>query len=326
MENKTKNNIVKTLFIKQVPSECVGKRVDAWLAENTDLSRSRIASLIKQGYVFLKQDRLVDISKKVKQGDVFQIDIPEPVAPIPKAQEIPLDIVFEDEDLLVLNKSAGLVVHPACGHAQETLVNALLAHCGESLSGIGGVARPGIVHRLDKDTSGLMVVAKNDKTHQGLSEQFAVHSLTRCYQALVWSMPKNLSGIVEGQMGRSRFNRQKMAVLQSGGKYAKTIYATKEVFCGGLFSLLECSLKTGRTHQVRVHMTSLGHPLLGDVLYGKTPKNAKDLPDFIKNFPRQALHSYKMAFIHPKTNREMFFEIPLPADMQRIVDWGIKNS
>ena len=326
MENAKEDNIGDSFYVDAVPAQEAGGRVDVFLAEKTGLSRSRVSALIKNGNVLLNGAPVTDVSKKTKQGDRFDVSVPAPAPATPVAKEIPFGIVYEDDDLLVIDKPAGLVVHPACGHADDTLVNALLAHCGTSLSGIGGVARPGIVHRLDRDTSGLMVVAKNDKTHQGLSEQFSVHSLTRCYLALVWGMCEPLSGEIENNIGRSRSNRQKMAVVTNGGKFAKTLYTTKEIFAGGVFSLVECRLKTGRTHQVRVHMTDAGHPLLGDALYGKTPKNAAKLPDFIKNAGRQALHSYKMTFVHPKTNREMAFEIPLPADMQKIVDWGRKNA
>ena len=233
-----------------------------------------------------------------------------------------MDVVYEDDDLLVLNKPAGIVVHPAAGNYEGTLVNALLAHCKNSLSGIGGVIRPGIVHRLDKDTSGLMVVAKNDKAHNGLSEQFAVHSLERSYLALVWGMPSPSGGVVETQIGRSPVNRKKMAVVASGGKRAETHYQMLETYANGAVSLVRCTLKTGRTHQVRVHMTSLGHPLIGDKVYGKTPKAAlrSESLKTAAEFPRQALHSYKMSFEHPVTGKTMRFEIPLPADMQSVVD------
>ena len=320
MTQKNENNKNDLIILSAVSETEEGQRLDRFLASKTAFSRSRISVLIKDGCVF-KNGRPVDSAdKKVRVSEIYGIHEPEPVPAEPLPERIALDIAYEDDDLLVINKPAGLVVHPAHGHHSGTLVNALLAHCAQSLSGIGGVARPGIVHRLDKDTSGLMVVAKNDLTHQGLSEQFAVHSLERCYKALVWGLLSPQSGEIETQIGRSRLNRQKMAVLKEGGKYAKTLYKTLQIFEGGLFSLVECSLKTGRTHQVRVHMTHSGHPLLGDAVYGKTPKNAKNLPDFVKNFPRQALHSYKMSFVHPKTGRTLRFESPLPPDMQNIVE------
>ena len=318
-DDQSNENLIRT---PSVPAEKAGIRADKWLAEATELSRSRLAALIEQGCVCQNGIPLSAADKKVAAGDVFEIAVPAPVPAVPQAQEIPLDIVYEDADILVLNKAAGMVVHPAAGNYDGTLVNALLAHCRDSLSGIGGVARPGIVHRLDKETSGLLVIAKNDLAHQKLSEQFAVHSLERCYLALVWGVPNPLSGVIETQIGRSSSDRKKMAVLKSGGKRAETHYRVVKILAGGLLSLVECSLKTGRTHQVRVHMTSIGHPLIGDKVYGRPPKGAAQNESIRAAylFDRQALHSYKMSFIHPKTNREMRFEIPLPPDMQAVVD------
>lgn len=318
-DDQSNENLIQT---PPVPAEKAGIRADKWLAEVTELSRSRLAALIEQGCVCQDGIPLSAADKKVTAGDVFEIAVPAPALAVPQAQEIPLDVVYEDLDILVLNKAAGMVVHPAAGNYDGTLVNALLAHCKDSLSGIGGVARPGIVHRLDKETSGLLVIAKNDSAHQKLSEQFAVHSLERCYLALVWGVPNPLSGVIETQIGRSSSDRKKMAVLKSGGKRAETHYRVVEILAGGLLSLVECSLKTGRTHQVRVHMTSIGHPLIGDKVYGRPPKGAAQNESIRAAylFDRQALHSYKMSFIHPKTNREMRFEIPLPPDMQAVVD------
>ena len=297
-----------------------GIRLDKWLSDKLEMSRSRVTALIKEG--FLTQNGVVVTSadKKTCVDDEFILSIPAPVPAEPVAQDIPLDIVYEDDDLLVLNKQAGIVVHPACGNYDGTLVNALLAHCHGSLSGIGGVARPGIVHRLDKDTSGLLVVAKNDKAHVGLSEQFQVHSLTRCYLALVWGMLPAMSGVIENYIGRSSFDRKKMAVVQNGGKRAETHYCVKKILKEGVASLVECSLKTGRTHQVRVHMTSLGHSLIGDDMYGRAPRLKNEVIKELARFPRQALHSYKMSFIHPILNKEMRFEIPLPDDMKAVVE------
>ena len=318
-DDQSNENLIRT---PSVPAEKAGIRADKWLAEATNLSRSRLAALIEQGCVCQNGIPLSAADKKVTAGDVFEIAVPAPAPAVPQAQEIPLDVVYEDSDILVLNKAAGMVVHPAAGNYDGTLVNALLAHCKDSLSGIGGVARPGIVHRLDKETSGLLVIAKNDSAHQKLSEQFAVHSLERCYLALVWGVPNPLSGVIETQIGRSSSDRKKMAVLKSGGKRAETHYRVVKILAGGLLSLVECSLKTGRTHQVRVHMTSIGHPLIGDKVYGRPPKGAAQNESIRAAylFDRQALHSYKMSFIHPKTNREMRFEIPLPPDMQAVVD------
>ncbi|MBO4520201.1 MAG: RluA family pseudouridine synthase [Alphaproteobacteria bacterium] len=297
-------------------------RLDKWLAQVTELSRSRISALIEQGQVFLNKEALRDQDRKTAPNEVYRIILPPPIEAVPVAQEIPLEIIYEDNDLLVLNKPAGMVVHPAAGNHEGTLVNALLAHCRQSLSGIGGVIRPGIVHRLDKETSGLMVVAKNDEAHQGLSEQFAVHSLERSYLALVWGMLSPSSGVIETQIGRSSVNRKKMAVVASGGKRAETHYQMVETYAAGKISLVKCTLKTGRTHQVRVHMTALGHSLIGDKMYGKAPKGAQqsDLLAEAVKFPRQALHSYKMSFEHPITHKTMNFEIPLPPDMRRLID------
>ncbi|MCQ2965891.1 MAG: RluA family pseudouridine synthase [Alphaproteobacteria bacterium] len=297
-----------------------GIRLDKWLSDKLDMSRSRITNLIKDGFVTINGIITTSADKKTCLDDEVTLSIPAPTPAEPIAQDIPLDIVYEDDDLLVLNKAAGIVVHPACGNYEGTLVNALLAHCHGSLSGIGGVARPGIVHRLDKDTSGLLVVAKNDKAHVGLSEQFQVHSLTRCYLAIVWGMFSSSTGVIENYIGRSPFDRKKMAIVQNGGKRAETHYTVKKILKEGIASLVECSLKTGRTHQVRVHMTSLGHSLIGDDTYGRAPRLKNEMIKELAQFPRQALHSYKMSFIHPVTQKEMFFEIPLPPDMQAVID------
>ena len=320
MDNRKDNENV--LITPPVDPQNAKIRVDKWLAACTDLSRSRVSVLIDQGAVFLNGVCLRDQDKKTAAGEVYRIEIPAPVDAVPQAQPIPLDIVYEDADLLVVNKPAGMVVHPAAGNYDGTLVNALLSHCRESLSGIGGVIRPGIVHRLDKETSGLMVIAKNDEAHKGLSAQFAVHSLERCYLALIWGRLSPAQGVIETQIGRSSVNRKKMAVVKSGGKRAETHYRTISLYAGGAVSLAECSLKTGRTHQVRVHMTALGHPLVGDKTYGKVPGSARHNPALaaVVNFSRQALHSYKMSFEHPTTHQVMRFEIPLPADMLAVVD------
>ncbi len=307
-----------------VPAENAGIRLDKWLASCTELSRSRLSSLIADGRVLLEGRPTETPDRKVRAGEVYSVEVPPPVPALPQAEDIPLDVVYEDADLLVLDKPAGMVVHPAVGNYEGTLVNALLAYCGAGLSGIGGVARPGIVHRLDKDTSGLLVVAKNDAAHRALSEQFAVHSLERRYKALVWGIPEPVSGVIETQIGRSRTDRKKMAVLKSGGKHALTQYKVLDVFHGGV-SLVECSLKTGRTHQVRVHMTHIGHPLLGDAVYGRAPAGTRSrLPDELfrlaASFPRQALHSCRMSFVHPRTGETMTFERPLPPDMQTLAD------
>ena len=232
-------------------------------------------------------------------------------------EEIPLDIVYEDESLLVVNKPAGLVVHPGAGNWNHTLVNGLLAHCGSGLSGIGGVRRPGIVHRIDKDTSGLLVVAKTDVAHLALAKQFEAHSIQREYQAFVWGRLNNEEGRIEGNIGRSTTNRQKMALVRTGGKTAVTHYKRLAVFGSDLVSHIKCVLETGRTHQIRVHLSSIHHPLVGDSVYGHAPKNATD---FLRFFPRQALHAGVLGFVHPVTQEQMLFEAPLPKDLSELLD------
>lgn len=307
------------LYSPPVSEEWIDERLDKYLAcRFPDISRNTFLRLIENDHVFLWPDEKV-ISKpsyKVRFNDCFHIIPEEPVPDIPVAQNIDLDILYEDDDLLVLNKPAGLVVHPGAGNWDGTLVNALLAHCGDSLSGIGGVKRPGIVHRIDKETSGVLVIAKNDLAHTGLAQQFEVHSIERVYTALVWGCVAQ-SGTVEGNIGRSAHNRQKMAIVQTGGKHAVTHYKPLEVFKGGVATLIECILETGRTHQIRVHMTSLGHPLIGDKLYGSVPKTA---PADIRTFPRQALHASFLGFIHPRTGEKLTFSTSLPADMQELTE------
>lgn len=297
-------------------------------AQAEGLSRARLQQLIKEGQVVCAGQPMTDASAKIKAGAVLSVTLPPPQRAEPQAQNIALDVVYEDNDLLVLNKPAGLVVHPAAGHYDGTLVNALLAHCGDSLSGIGGVARPGIVHRLDKDTSGLMVVAKNDRTHQALTAQFADRSLSRTYQALVWGLPNPIAGEIEGAIGRHPRSRQKMAIVPRGGKEALTYYKVLQPF-GTLACLVECKLATGRTHQIRVHMAHVGNPVVGDPLYGtrrRAPKAAeKGLSALMEGFGRQALHAGAIRFIHPRSGKELHFECPLPADMQKLLD-AIKAS
>lgn len=302
-----------------------GKRLDKLLSQGeSGLSRSRLTSLIKEGVVSIDGQTITDPSLRVKPGQCFLFEIPEAKEYEPEAENIPLEVVFEDDDLLVLNKPAGMVVHPAAGNYSGTLVNALLHHCKDSLSGVGGVKRPGIVHRLDKDTSGLMVVAKNDITHVGLSEQFAEHSLERAYQAVVWGTPKPSAGRLEGNIGRSPQNRKKMAVVGHGGKTAATNY--NMIRGVGLYaSLVECRLETGRTHQIRVHMTSLGNTVVGDALYGRTPPrflralNEEQKAEF-SAFGRHALHAYIIGFLHPRTNEWMSFENELPNEISDLCE------
>lgn len=319
-------------LVCEVDFENTAQRLDKYLAAQfPGLSRNRLQSWIEGGHVLCNGAIIKGLSHKVKEGEIYTLTPPPLQDAIPKAQIIQLDIIYEDKDLLVINKAPGMVVHPAPGHYDSTLVNALLAHCGDSLSGIGDVRRPGIVHRLDKDTSGLMVVAKNDTAHNGLASQFSVENggkqLTRTYLALVWGHPHPLQGTITTQIGRHPKNRQKMAVVKdSTGKKSITHYTTKKLWGLGpkeeiKISWVQYSLETGRTHQIRVHSHFIGHPVLGDPLYGRrTAPSAKFCPKEILDFKRQALHAAGLKFIHPITNELMQFEAPLPEDMQVLID------
>ena len=303
-------------FHCKVDEEQHGTRLDRILTDVIPaLSRSRVKALIEDGCASLDGQIIKDANHRVRAGNNLMLSLPLPKPDYPIPQKIPLDIQYEDNHLIVLNKPPGLVVHPGAGNPDGTLVNALLAHCGESLSGIGGVKRPGIVHRIDKDTSGLLVVAKTEQAHHGLSEQFAAHTIERRYDALVWGVPSPLSGTVESSIGRSTRNRKKMAIVAVGGKTAVTHYKVKRTF-GHLISQLSCELETGRTHQIRVHMTSLGHSLLGDQVYGRDAKQGtpRNIVDAIKAFGRQALHAAVLGFEHPETHEQLRFEAPLPDD------------
>ena len=318
-----------TLMITTKPVEEAqqGYRIDKWLAlELSEFSRSRLQNLLEEGHVWLDGQRVQDSSKKVKSGQIFAILIPENANAAPQGEEIPLVVVYEDKDLIVIDKPAGMVVHPAPGNSDGTLVNALISHCSDSLSGIGGVKRPGIVHRIDKDTSGLLVVAKNDAAHHGLARQFAAHDLERAYKAIVWGSPSPKEGRIEGNIGRSPSNRKKMAIVKEGGKAAITNYKTLKSWLG-IASLVECRLLTGRTHQIRVHMTSLGYPLLGDGLYGRVPALAKraamEVRQKLAAFPRQALHAYLLGFRHPISGIPLSFSSNLPndfKDLEKLLD------
>ncbi|MEO0393148.1 MAG: RluA family pseudouridine synthase [Pseudomonadota bacterium] len=304
-----------------------GLRLDKALAlALPDLSRARLQQLMVDGCITGPNHQpVVNPAAKVNQLGDYAVRIPPAEDAIPKPETIPLDVIFEDDHLLVINKPAGLVVHPAAGHATGTLVNALLHHCGDSLSGIGGVRRPGIVHRLDKETSGLIVVAKHDQAHQGLATQFADRTLSRRYQALVWGQPKPHQGHITGAIGRHAQHRKKMTVVEQGGKPAGTHYAVTEVF-GRVASLTECRLDTGRTHQIRVHMAHLGHPLIGDDIYGDTRfarRQAGLLPDEIKSqLPRnrQMLHAFHLTFTHPITEQSQDYTCALPDDISLLIE------
>jgi 23S rRNA pseudouridine1911/1915/1917 synthase len=306
-----------------------GQRLDRALSTRMDeLSRARLQALIKQGLVTRDGRTIEEPGHRVKPGERYLVEVPPPQAAEPAGEAVDLAIVHEDSDLIVVDKPAGLVVHPAPGHTGGTLVNALIAHCGDSLSGIGGVRRPGIVHRLDKDTSGLLVVAKSDAAHQGLSAQFAAHGsdgkLSRRYLALVWGMPVRPRGAIDASIARSRHNRTRMAVSQGPtARHAVTHYAVLEIFRDTegvpLASLLELELETGRTHQIRVHLANIGHPVMGDPVYGSGfAASARRLDETaqpaLKNLGRQALHAAGLGFEHPTTRRRLAFESPPPAD------------
>ncbi|MGO9005359.1 MAG: RluA family pseudouridine synthase [Beijerinckiaceae bacterium] len=318
----------------RVEADEAGLRLDRFLVARTEgldggLSRTRLKSLVEGGAVAIDGALILDAGLKLKAGQAVLLVIPPLQDPVPRGEDIALAIVYEDEHLLVVDKPAGLVVHPAPGHENGTLVNALIAHCGDSLSGIGGVRRPGIVHRLDKDTSGLLVVAKTDAAHHGLSALFADHGrtepLTRTYLAFVWGAPDRPAGTVDAPLARHKTDREKMAVARAG-REAITHWEIVESFVGGdgksaQASLLSCALETGRTHQIRVHMAHLGHPVLGDPLYGrgfktKAARLGSRAQAELASLDRQALHAAVLGFPHPITAEELMFESPLPPLLQ----------
>jgi 23S rRNA pseudouridine1911/1915/1917 synthase len=319
----------------RVEPEEAGARLDAFLARHaTGFSRSRLKALIKAGWVTLQGRVLADPNARLAAGAEIGLAVPEVEAAAPEAEAISLKILYEDSDIIVIDKPAGLVVHPGAGNQTGTLVNALIAHCGESLSGIGGVRRPGIVHRLDKDTSGVLVVAKTDAAHRSLSAQFASHGrdggLQREYDALVWGVPKPHIGVVDAPLNRDVRNRQKQAVARSGGRNALTHYALKERY-GAAASMLTCRLETGRTHQIRVHMAHIDHPLVGDAVYGggfltKAETLPPALRAAVKAFRRQALHARLLRFKHPRTGASLQFETEWPADLTNLVELFRKQA
>jgi 23S rRNA pseudouridine1911/1915/1917 synthase len=320
------------------PAEAAGERVDVWLGKLwPDLSRSRVQGLIGAGKLSADGALVTHAKDKTRAGARYQLILPPPEPASPQPEAIPLNIVFEDENLVVVNKAAGMAAHPAPGSMRGTLVNALLAHCGDSLSGIGGVARPGIVHRIDKDTTGLIVVAKNDATHTGLAKLFAKHDLERVYYAVTRGAPRERTGRIENRLVRSGEDRRKFVVARNpeteAGKMAISDYWTIESF-GQLdgasvghpvAALIECRLKTGRTHQIRAHLAHLGCPLIGDPLYGKqralkaAGPHAAAADEAARDFPRQALHAAVLGFVHPITEQALRFEAPLPQDMQTLL-------
>jgi len=313
-----------TTYTVPVPQDKAGSRLDRFLADALPaLSRARIQALIDDDRV--AGPGAVSAKTKVRAGETYTIVVPAARPAVPESQDIPLAIVYEDEHLVVVDKPAGLVVHPAAGSPDHTLVNALLAHCRGSLSGIGGVMRPGIVHRLDKDTSGLIVAAKNDLAHHGLAAQFAAHTLARAYKALVWGVPRPRDGEISGNIGRDPHDRKRMAIVAAGGKTALTRYRVERVV-GTRASLVECRLATGRTHQIRVHMAAIGHPIVGDPVYGERTNRRRrraiesaapsSIRPILPAIPaRQALHAYLLGFEHPASGAWMQFESKIPTDL-----------
>lgn len=294
-----------------------GVRLDVFISENTELSRSAAAKLIEGGSVTVNSQPR-EKKYEIKTGDEIEISLPEPEPCEALPENIPLDIVYEDDDILVINKPSGMVVHPAPGNYTGTLVNALLYHCGNSLSGIGGVIRPGIVHRIDKDTSGLLVVAKNDTAHKALSEELEAHGIVREYHALVRGGFKDDTGTIDTPIGRHPVDRKKMAVLTATGAHAKEAVTHYEVLSRfGEISYVKCILETGRTHQIRVHMAYIGHALLGDEVYSSTKNRFEK--QHARLFDGQALHAKRLSLTHPKTGERMTFESPLPENFQKLL-------
>jgi len=302
-----------------------GQRVDRFVAGAIGtLSRSRVKTLIEDGRLTADGKAITEPADPVRAGSHYVLDIPPAVPATPQPQAIPFPILYEDADLIVLDKPAGLVVHPAPGNLDGTLVNALLAHVGPGFTGIGAERRPGIVHRLDKDTSGVMVVAKTQLANDKLTTAFATRDLDRAYLALVWGTPNPLAGEIEGAIGRDKRDRKRMAVVTSGGKQALTRYRTQRAW-GTALSLLECRLATGRTHQIRVHLASIGHPVVGDPLYlRRVPAAARAIVPSLRgqllDFPRQALHAQSLGFAHPRTGEKLSFATKLPPDMEGLID------
>lgn len=321
-----------------VQPDDIGSRLDKWISDQTELfSRARVKALIEGGALSKNGEVFTDPKWKVREDEEFILSPPPPEDPTPKAENIPLDVLYEDSDLIVVNKPAGLVVHPAAGNWTGTLVNALLYHCGDTLSGIGGVIRPGIVHRLDKDTSGVMVVAKNDRAHQGLSEQWQTHDIERAYLAVVHGSPRPTMGTIDWPLARSNGDRKKMTVVgfdRPEGKDAVTHFKRIEPYGIGraklegdaISSLVECRLETGRTHQIRVHMSHIGHPLVGDPQYGRpgipglkpTDDAAHHALSVVRKFKRQALHAAILGFEHPLSGEDLRFETKPPKDFEAL--------
>ena len=303
----------------------VDSRLDRTLADKVPaLSRTRIKRLIQTGLVEVNTKTVTDPAYRLSIQEKITITVPAPKKAEPQPQSIPLKIIYEDDDLIVIDKPPGLVVHPAPGNPDQTLVNALLAHCGESIAGVGGVRRPGIVHRIDKGTSGLLVAAKNDGAHQHLSTLFSTHQIERAYKAIVSGVPNLVQGKITENIGRNPKNRKKMAVVLTGGKTARTNYCVQRILGDQIASLVICHLTTGRTHQIRVHMASIGHPVLADPIYSRvsavTARMPSDIRCVVRGFPRHALHAYKLGFSHPTTGKRKIFESELPDDMAALLE------
>jgi len=312
------------IFELMVSGDAAGLRLDRWLTDNVpDMSRSRVQALISEGQLSGPLGIVEDASRKIHAGETYTLSVPPPIPAEPSPEDIPLNVLYEDEYLIVIDKPPGLVVHPASGHATGTLVHALLHHCKGSLSGIGGVTRPGIVHRLDKDTSGVMVCAKSDVAHRGLVEQFQVHSIDRAYMAVVWGMPTPPQGRIKTRIGRDPHNRKRMAVVTSGGKEAITDYKVLRPV-GSVGALVDCHLFTGRTHQIRVHMLSIGNSLIGDPIYLPRSRSKRmrepDIHEKVSAYKYQALQAYRLGFVHPISGQEMKFEINLSKDIETLIN------
>jgi len=317
----------KKIYNINVPLSYSGIRIDKFLqSQLNQLSRTRLQNLIQEGFIKLNNNTIYEVSKKIKGEDKIIVNFPSPKKTLIKPFKMKLNILFEDDDIIVINKAPGTVVHPGAGNYERTIVNGLLFKYKNKLSTIGGVLRPGIVHRIDKDTSGIIVVAKNDNAHINLSKQFSDHSIKRSYEALVWGVLKPKNGKIEEKISRSIKNRQLMSVRKDKGKNAITNYKTLKIFQNlnlPKISLIECNLETGRTHQIRVHMNFKGNSILGDKSYGKTKKKFKkinlNIEKKINNFGRQALHAQSLGFIHPRTGKEIFFKAEKPMDFQILI-------
>ncbi len=317
----------KNIFNVIVSSNCHGYRIDKFLqSQINELSRTRLQALIQDGQVKLNNITIYHPSKKIKERDQIKINFPPPKETLIKPNKIPLDILYNDDDIIIINKFPGVVVHPGAGNYEKTIVNGLIYKYQNNLSSVGGKLRPGIVHRIDKDTSGAIVVAKNNIAHVNLSKQFSSHSIKRTYEALVWGVLKPQSGKINEKISRSLKNRQLMSVRKEKGKTAITNYKTLKVFQNldlPKISLIECQLETGRTHQIRVHMNFKGNPILGDKSYGKSKKKFKKInPNIekkINNFGRQALHAKSLGFFHPATKKKVFFEAKRPEDFDALI-------